>query len=354
MPPRAALAAAAGRKKPLPGRRRRWGRAVARGRGRAGVCSPCGETRRSLGGSPRNPPQRSGRAPAPCPADPGPPAAPGREGELQSRGGRGRRRGGCARAAPSVGPSVATAPSGAPPRCPSPGGRRHWSLRSAERSGRPPPCPPAGLTAPGVAAPLPPGWQRAPGVAPRHRPARALMGLAEPRRHGRLVPERGPLRLGLAEQAAGAEGRAAGEGGDHPGREALPAGLRQRYRPRCPVRLRPARRSGGLGRSLPGPEPASARPQRPGSAVRAGANPAGARASHRGGGRWVLAVPRCAAAAEGPRGGWPRLSGRLRLRSAAGPPGPGPTASRCPPYPRAPGKGPSVFVRGVVWRQRSS
>lgn len=53
--------------------------------------------------------------------------------------------------------------------------------------------------------------------------------LLRARRYGCSIPECRPIGLGFPEQAAGVEGRPAGEGGDHPGRETVPAGLRQRW-----------------------------------------------------------------------------------------------------------------------------
>lgn len=54
------------------------------------------------------------------------------------------------------------------------------------------------------------------------------LSLLRGRRYGCSIPECRPIGLGFPEQAAGVEGRPAGEGGDHPGRKTVPAGLRQR------------------------------------------------------------------------------------------------------------------------------
>lgn len=134
------------------------------------------------------------------------------------------------------------------------------------------------------------------------------------------------------------------------------------------------------GRARPGPprprgtEASAARSERPslpppgGSgaapAVRAGAGGKSCECPRLApGGRRVLAVPRCAAAAGGHRGLWPRLSARLRRRPAAGLPCSGPAAPPPPAVPCTSGHGGrealgqlllclwgSAFcVRGVNW-----
>lgn len=154
--------------------------------------SPCGETTSSPEGSPRNPPHGSRGAQVPSPADPGPLPAVETGGKPRGPGRRGRRGGGSARGVSSPRgsplPPLRCAPL-LPARLPLPLAGATPPLEPAqcggERSPSALPCPALaarGADSAGDCRPAPSGVAAGAGgrAAPRHRPARALMGLAEP------------------------------------------------------------------------------------------------------------------------------------------------------------------------------